>query len=228
MSKIISHEEAAKLIKNGNTIMVGGFGETGYPYEMIKTLHRTDIEHLTIMGSDGDFEGSPKGEFYISGKVDKLIITFCGLNPKISEMNIAGKLDIEFVPQGTFVERIRCGGYGLGGVLTPTGVGTVVEEGKQTLVVKGRKYIVEEPLHADVALIKGAVADTSGNIIFNYAAKNYNPYMAMAADLVIAEVEDIVEVGELEPNHIMLPGMLVDYIVDDRETPNPYKGKGSY
>ena len=121
------------------------------------------------------------------------------------------------MPQGTFIERIRCGGHGLGGVLTPTGVGTLVEEGKQIITVKGKKYLLEEPLRADVAIIKGAVADKFGNLIFNYAARNYNPYMAMAADLVIAEVDKVVEIGELEQNAIMLSGIFVDYIVDNRE-----------
>lgn len=216
MKKIITHDDAARLIRNGQRVMVGGFGYTGFPMEMIKALHRSNVEHLTMIGSDGGIQGDPKGSFYISGKVDKLIITYTGLNPDVGKKHLDGQLDIEFVPQGTFVERIRCGGFGLGGVLTPTGVGTVVEDGKETIERDGKKYLIEGPLKADVAIIKGAVADTFGNLIFNYAARNYNPYMALAADLVIAEVDSVVELGELDQNYIMLSGVFVDHIVDNR------------
>ncbi|MBR0598014.1 CoA transferase subunit A [Sinanaerobacter chloroacetimidivorans] len=216
VNKLISHKEAAGLIQNGQSIMVGGFGDAGYPFEMIKALHQSDLSHLTIMGNDGGCQGDPKGLFYTSGKVDKLIITYCGLNPDVSRQYTEGKLEIEFVPQGTFVERARCGGHGLGGFLTPTGVGTPVEEGKKILEVQGRKYLLEEPLRADVAIIKGAVADKFGNLMFHMVARNYNPLMAMAADLVIAEVDKIVEIGELDQNTIMLSGIFVDYIVDNR------------
>ena len=217
MDKIISHKEAAALIQSGQSIMVGGFGDAGYPFEMIKALHQCDLCHLTILGNDGGCQGDPKGMFYTSGKVDKLIITYCGLNPDVSKDFTDGKLQIEFVPQGTFAERVRCGGHGLGGFLTPTGVGTPVQDGKKIIEVQNKKYLLEEPLHADVAIIKGAVADKFGNLMFNLVARNYNQLMAMAADLVIAEVDEVVEIGTLDKNTIMLSGIFVDYIVNNKE-----------
>lgn len=217
MNKLISHKEAAGLIQSGQSIMVGGFGDAGYPFEMIKELNQCELNHLTIMGNDGGCQGDPKGTLYTSGKVDKLIITYCGLNPDVSKNYTEGKLQIEFVPQGTFVERVRCGGHGLGGFLTPTGVGTPVQEGKNILEVKGKKYLLEEPLHANVAIIKGAVADKFGNLMFHLVARNYNPLMAMAADLVIAEVDKVVQIGALDQNTIMLSGIFVDYIVENGE-----------
>lgn len=217
MNKIITHKEAAKLIKSGQTIMVGGFGDSGYPFEMIKELHTTNINQLTIIGNDGGVAGDPKGKFYTGGQVEKLIISYCGLNPDVSKLYTEGKLDIEFVPQGTLAERIRCGGCGLGGFLTPTGIGTLIEEDKTVMVLEDKEYILEKPLRADVAILKGSKADEFGNIVFNYTSKNYNPSMAMAADMVIAEVDEIVQVGEININEIMLSGIFVDYIVDNRE-----------
>ena len=153
----------------------------------------------------------------INNRVKKLITAHIGLNPVAGELMNAGELEVELVPMGTFAERIRCGGAGLGGFLTPTGVGTVVAEGKQTIELNGREYLLEEPLHADVAILKAWKADKAGNLVYNRCARNYNPAMAMAADLVIVQAENIVEVGELDPDAIMTPGVLVDMIVHMEE-----------
>ena len=146
-----------------------------------------------------------------------LITTHIGLNPVAGQQMFAGELEVEFVPQGTFAERIRCGGAGLGGVLTPTGVGTVVAEGKQVIEVNGRRYLLELPLRAQIAIVPAARADAAGNLVYHRCGRNFNPMMAMAADLVIAEAEEVVEVGQLDPDEIMTPGVCVDMVVKERE-----------
>jgi len=153
------------------------------------------------------------GKLVAAGRVKKVIASHVGLNKKTGELYNAGELELELVPQGTFVERIRAAGFGLGGFLTPTGVGTVVEEGKQVLEVNGKKYILELPLRADVALIRAHKADRMGNLTYFGTNRNFNPAMATAADLVIAEVDSIVDPGELDPNNIVTPGLLVDILV---------------
>ena len=143
----------------------------------------------------------------------RLTASHVGLNPKVAEQMNDGTLEVVLVPQGTLAERIRCGGTGLGGVLPPTGIGTVVAEGKQVIQVDGRDYLLEKPLHAEVAVVKAWKADTSGNLVYRRAGRNFNPLMAMAADFVIAEVEELVEVGQLDPDEVMTPGVCVDLVV---------------
>ena len=153
----------------------------------------------------------------LNKRVKKLITSHIGLNPIAGEQMNHGEMEVELVPMGTFAERIRCGGSGLGGILTPTGVGTIVAEGKQVIQVRGRDFLLEEPLHADVAVLKAWKADKMGNLVYHRCARNYNPMMAMAADLVIVEAENIVEVGEIDPDMVMTPGVLVDMIVHFEE-----------
>lgn len=216
MSKVTTLEKAMDLIKDGMTIMVGGFTGVGTPEAFMDELVRRGVKNLTIINNDTgvDIDGI-KGvaKLINNGQVKKCIVSYVGLNRTSGKMMNEGTLEIELVPQGTLAERIRAGGFGLGGVLTPTGVGTKVEEGKQVIEIDGRKYLLEKPLRADVALLKASKADKAGNLIYNYATKNFNPVMATAADVVIAQVDEIVEVGEIHPDHVMTPGIFVDYIV---------------
>lgn len=170
------------------------------------------VHDLTLISNDTGVQGDGVGMLISADAVTKLIASHIGTNPETGRRMIDGRLSVELVPQGTLAERIRCGGAGLGGVLTPTGVGTIAAEGKQEFVIDGRAYLLETPLRADIALIKAWKADRRGNLVYRRSARNFNPVMAMAADLVIAEVEEIVDVGELDPDQIMTPGIFVDVL----------------
>ncbi|MDD2218379.1 MAG: CoA transferase subunit A [Eubacteriales bacterium] len=213
MDKIISYDQAMTFIKNGSRIMLSGFGDIGVALGFVKRILSSDLHDLTIIDNDGGYPDEPKGQLIISGKVSKLITTFIGLNPEASKLYHAGELNIEFIPQGTFVEAVRAAGYGLGGVLTKTGLGTMLGEGRQTVNIDGDYYLIEKPIKGDIALIRAKQSDKFGNLIFDYCERNYAPYMAMAADLVIAEVKEIVNPEEWDPNNIMVPGIFIDYIV---------------
>jgi len=216
MSKVSTLEKAMDLIKDGMTIMVGGFAGVGTPEAFMDELVKRGVKNLTIINNDTGVDGDGvKGvaKLINNGQVKKCIVSYVGLNRESGRMMNAGTLEIELVPQGTLAERIRAGGFGLGGVLTPTGVGTKVEEGKQVLEIDGRKYLLEKPLRADVALLKASKGDKAGNLIYNGATKNFNMVMATAADIVIAQVDELVEIGEINPDHVMTPGIFVDYIV---------------
>ena len=223
---VMSAEEAATHIKKGSSLMVGGFNYGGVPYTLIDALvaQGTGDLHLiandTLYANDTHPEGVGHGKLVVNRQVRKVTASHVGLNRATQKLFNEGLLELELVPQGSFVERIRCGGFGLGGVLTPTGVGTIHEEGKQVLEVDGKKYILELPLKADVALIKGYRADRWGNLTYFGTNRNFNPAMATAADLVIAEVDAIVPAGELDANEIVTPGILVDILV--------LKGDGYY
>ena len=166
-----------------------------------------------MISNDTSYADVGHGRLVAAGQIKKVIASHIGINKKTGEQYNAGTLELELVPQGTFVERIRAGGFGLGGFLTPTGVGTKVEEGKQVIEVNGKKYLLELPLRADVALIRGHRADRMGNLTYFGTNRNFNPTMATAADLVIAEVDSIVDVGELDPDNVVTPGILVDILV---------------
>jgi acetate CoA/acetoacetate CoA-transferase alpha subunit len=212
MPKILSIPEAVAKVQSGNTVMIGGFMTCGAPVNLIAELARRGVHDLTLISNDTGVQGDGVGMLISADAVTKLIASHIGTNPETGRRMIDGRLSVELVPQGTLAERIRCGGAGLGGVLTPTGVGTIAAEGKQEFVIDGRAYLLETPLRADIALIKAWKADRRGNLVYRRSARNFNPVMAMAADLVIAEVEEIVEVGELDPDQSMTPGIFVDVL----------------
>lgn len=210
---VIAAAEAAALVKNGATLMIGGFMDAGSPQTMIDALVESGARDLTIIVNDTAFPGQGIGKLIASRQVTKLIVSHIGTNKDTGNLMNAGDLEVQLVPQGTLVERIRAGGAGLGGFLTPTGVGTVIEQGKSKIPINGVDYLLELPLRADVALINGAIVDRSGNVVYHGSARNFNPPMATAADLVIVEAERLVEVGEIDPDHVVTPRIFVDYIV---------------
>lgn len=213
MDKVKTIKEAMDHIKDGMTVMIGGFLGTGTPEKFIDYLIEKNVKDLTIIGNDTGFPDRGIGRLIVNKQAKKVIVSHIGTNPETGKQMHAGELEVVLVPQGTLAEQIRAAGAGLGGVITPTGVGTIVEEGKQKIEINGRTYLIELPIRADVALIKGAKVDEKGNIYYHHAARNFNPLMAMAADLVIVEAEELVEVGEIHPNDVMTPGIFVDMIV---------------
>lgn len=212
MPQILSLQDAAALVKSGSTVMIGGFLTCGTPVNLVRELASRGLHNLTVIANDTGVQGNGIGMLITAGAVTRLITSHIGTNPETGRRMMDGEIEVELVPQGTLAERIRCGGAGLGGVLTPTGVGTIVAEGKQEITVGGRTYLLEEPLRAQVALIKAWKADRKGNLIYRKSARNFNPVMALAADLVIAEVEEIVDVGEIDPDQVVTPGLFVDFL----------------
>lgn len=217
MNKLISVDEAVNMIHDGMTIMVGGFLGRKNPFRIVDALIKKGIKDITLIANDTAFPEVGIGKLVVNKQVKKLIVSHIGTNKESGRQMNEGELEVELVPQGTLVERIRAAGAGLGGILTPTGIGTVVAEGKEVVKVDGREYLLEKPLRADVALISGAVADKAGNVRYRKAARNFNPIMAAAADLVIVEADEIVEAGEIDPDDVMTPGIFVDYVVGGRE-----------
>ncbi|WP_094603125.1 Acetate CoA-transferase subunit alpha [Sporomusa silvacetica DSM 10669] len=213
MTKITTVEQAMEKIRNESTIMIGGFVGCGTPDKLIDAMIDKKLDNLTIIANDTSFPEQGIGKLIAAKRVKKLIASYIGANPETGRQMQANELEVELVPQGTLAERIRSGGAGLGGVLTPTGLGTVVAEGKEIIVVDGQNFLLEKPLKAEFALIKAHKADESGNLVFRRSARNFNPVLATAADIVVAEVQEIVPVGELDPDEVMLPGIFVDYIV---------------
>jgi acetate CoA/acetoacetate CoA-transferase alpha subunit len=206
-------EAAVALIPDGASLMVGGFMGVGTPERMIDELVRQGRRGLTVIANDTALPGTGIGKLVTAGALRKVVASHIGLNPETQQQMLAGKLEVELVPQGTLIERIRAGGHGLGGILTPTGVGTVVEEGKRKIEVDGRSYLLETPLRADFALVQAFMADYLGNLVYALTARNFNPVIAMAGATVIAEVEQIVPVGMVSPDHVVTPAVLVDYLV---------------
>ncbi|WP_156290053.1 acetate CoA-transferase subunit alpha [Oceanobacillus salinisoli] len=213
MNKLITIEEARELFRDGMTIMSGGFMGVGTSEKLVSAVLASEAKDITLISSDTSLEETGVGPLISNNQVKKVIASHIGTNPITGKKMIAGEIDVELVPQGTLAERIRAGGSGLGGVLTPTGVGTMVEEGKATLEIDGKEYLLEKPLHADIAILKAYKADKAGNLVFRQSARNFNPIMALAADLVVVEVEELVEVGELDPDTVVTPGVLVDNIL---------------
>jgi len=205
--------EALEHVKDGMTIIIGGFLGTGNPHKLIDGLLEKGVKDLTIIANDTAFPEIGIGKLIVNRRVKKAIVSHIGTNPETGNQMNAGELEVNLVPQGTLIEQIRAAGAGLGGVLTPTGIGTVVEEGKQKIEIDGKEYLLEKPLKADVALVFGSTVDKKGNIFFNKTTRNFNLFAATAADTVIVEAEKLVEVGELDPNLVMVPGLFVDYIV---------------
>ena len=212
MDKRISLQDAVSKVKDGMVVMVGGFRGAGSPTAILDALAESGVKDLTLICNDTAYPDVAHGKLITNKQVKKLIVSHIGTNPKTSEQLNSGELKIEFAPQGTLAERIRAAGAGLGGVLTTTGMGTVVAEGKETVTVDGKTYLLEKPLKADVALIGATVADESGNLVYVGTTQNFNPLMATAADLVIAEAEKVVKVGEIAPEAVHTPAMFVDYI----------------
>lgn len=217
INKMRTAAEAVADIKDGATIMVGGFMATGTPEILIDALVEKGVKNLTIICNDAGVPGRGVGKLLSNGQIKTLIASHVGLNPEVAQrMNTdveADKLECILVPQGTLAERIRAGGAGLGGFLTPTGVGTIVADGKQVINIEGRDYLLELPLKADFAFIRGSVTDKFGNTTYNQATRTFNPMMATAAETVIVGAVDIVEVGEIDPNNVVTSGIFVDYIV---------------
>ena len=211
MDKRISLQDAVSKVKDGMVVMVGGFLGAGSPTAILDALAASGVKDLTLICNDTAYPDVAHGKLITNKQVKKLIVSHIGTNPNTSEQMNSGELKIEFAPQGTLAERIRAAGAGLGGVLTTTGMGTVVAEGKETVTVDGKTYLLEKPLRADVALIGATVADESGNLVYVGTTQNFNPLMATAADLVIAEAEKVVKVGEIAPEAVHTPAMFVDY-----------------
>jgi len=212
VDKIRTIDEAASYIKDGMTVAVGGFIGAGTPEKLIDAVIAKGIKDLTLICNDTAFPDKGVGKWVVNRVVSRIIVSHIGTNPETGRQMNAGELKVELVPQGTLAERVRAAGAGLGGILTPTGIGTVAEEGKEKITVNGKEYLLELPLKADVALLKGSIVDKKGNIYYKKATRNFNPLMATAADLVIVEAEKIVEVGELDPTDVMTPSIFVDVI----------------
>ncbi len=217
MNKEVSLKEAMSHIKSGQTVMVNGFLGVKSPETVIDAMVKQEIGDLTLIATDTAMPGKGASKLIAKRLVKKLYASHIGTNPETGRQMNSDELDVELVPQGTLAERIRCGGSGIGGFLTPTGAGTLVEEGKQKLTIDGKDYILELPLHADVAVIRGSVVDRMGNVYYRGTTKNFSIVMAMAADYVIVEADLIVEVGELGPDMIMTPGVFVDAIIQTEE-----------
>ena len=211
MKGALKPEAAAALIPEGASLMIGGFMAVGTPERLIDALVARGVGKLTIIANDTAMPGKGIGKLVSAGLVTRVITSHIGLNPETQAKMIAGEIEVELVPQGTLVERIRAGGMGLGGVLTPTGLGTEVEIGKQTIEVQGQRFLVETPLKADFALIGAWQADYVGNLSYLLTAHNFNPIMALAGKTVIAEPESIVPVGVIPPDAVKTPGVLVDH-----------------
>lgn len=213
MKGALKPEAAAALIPEGASLMIGGFMAVGTPERLIDALVARGVGKLTIIANDTAMPGKGIGKLVSAGLVARVITSHIGLNPETQAKMIAGEIEVELVPQGTLVERIRAGGMGLGGVLTPTGLGTEVEIGKQTIEVQGQRFLVETPLKADFALIGAWQADYVGNLSYLLTAHNFNPIMALAGKVVIAEPESIVPVGVIPPDAVKTPGVLVGHLL---------------
>ena len=213
MSKFISIEEAVSKVKDGMTIMVGGFLANGTPNKIVDALAKSGVKNLTLICNDTAYPDKGVGQLIANKQVKKLFVSHIGTNPHTSEKMNSGELEIEFCPQGSLAERVRAGGCGLGGILTQTGMGTIVAEGKQIVNVDGKDYLLEKPLRADIALVGASLGDKAGNLVYRGTSQNFNPLMASAADLVIAEVNELVEVGEIAAENVKTPSIMVDFIV---------------
>lgn len=206
-------EEAVRLIESGSTVMVGGFGYSGVPLRLIQALEKTDVRDLTVISDN--IERESLGILVKAGKIKKAIGTYFTTNPDVVDAYHAGELEVELLPQGTFCEAIRAGGSGIPAFYTPTGVGTALAKGKEVRNFDGKPYLLERALRGDVSLIRAHKADELGNLVYYKTARNFNPLMAMASDLVIAEVDEIVPTGSLDPEAIITPHVFVDILVTE-------------
>lgn len=212
-SKIATLEEALMHIEDGCRLMYGGFGGIGTPPTLVQGILDKGVKDLIAIGNDSGFPDIGIGRLVTAGRVKKLIASHIGSNPNAGRLMTEGKMDVEFSPQGTLAERVRAGGVGLGGILTDIGIGTIAEEGKEKIQVGGKEYLVESALTADVSIVCALKADTLGNLIYDKSARNFNPLVAMAGNFTIAEVEEIVPAGSLDPECIITPGIYVDMVI---------------
>jgi 3-oxoacid CoA-transferase subunit A len=218
MTKVIaSADDAVALVPDGATIMMGGFGLAGIPENLIAALHRRGTRQLTIISNNAGIDAFGIGLLLQSRQVRKMISTYVGENREFERQFLQKEIEVELIPQGTFAERIRAGGAGIGGFFTPTGVGTLVAEGKETREFDGRSYVLELPLTADFAFVKAFRGDHAGNLVYRKTARNFNPVMATAARCTIAEVEQLVAPGEIDPDHVHTPGIFVTHILQGRD-----------
>lgn len=213
INKIITIDQAVDKVKDGMSIMVGGFLANGTPEDLIDALVTKNVKNLTLVCNDTGFPDKGVGKMVVAKQFKKIIASHVGTNPETANQMNSGETEVCLVPQGTLAEQVRCGGTGLGGFYTPTGIGTEVEEGKEKKIINDKEYILELPLRADVAILRAKTVDKKGNIVFAKSGRNFNPLMAMAADLVIVQADKIVEIGEIDPEHVMCSGIFVDYIV---------------
>jgi len=214
MNKVLSDvDAAAAMIGDGATVLVGGFGLCGIPETLIKALHARGAKRLTVVSNNAGVDGFGLGILLESRQVKRMVATYVGENKEFERQCLAGELEVDLVPQGTFAERIRAGGAGIGGFFTRTGFGTVAADGKETRVIDGRGHVLEAPLRGDFALIKAWKGDTRGNLVYRKTARNFNPVMATAAQITIAEVEHLVEPGEIDPDQVVTPGIYVRYVL---------------
>jgi 3-oxoacid CoA-transferase subunit A len=224
LSKVFPSSKAAVAdLRSGITLLVGGFGICGMPHNLCKALsERRDVTGIRLVSNAGGVNGWGAGLLFESRQVRAMLASRVGPACKAYENQVmAGEIELELVPQGTFAERIRAGGAGIGGFFTPTGAGTVVAEGKESRVIDGREYILEKPVRGDVAFVKAWKADPAGNLVYRLSAGNFNHVMAMAADVTIAEVEEIVPLGAIPPEHVHTPGIFVQRIVAGEEPEKP-------
>lgn len=213
MDKAVSLDQAMEKLRSGLTILIPGFVNTGVPETLVKGIIDKGYTDLRIISNNTSVKGRGIGLLVQENRIKHITCSHIGSNPETVEKVVAGEIDVTFVPQGTLCERVRAGGAGIGGILTPTGLGTPIAEGKQVIELDGQKYLLEKALRGDVALIHAWKADRMGNVVYRRTARNFNQIFATAADFVIVEAEEIVEVGELDPDLIMTPGCLVDMIV---------------
>ena len=214
--KVLSVQQAVAMIPDGARLMIGGFMGVGTPERLVDEIVRQGKRDFTVIANDTAKPGTGIGKLVTAKCVRTAIVSHIGLNPETQKQMMEGELAVELVPQGTLAERIRAGGYGLGGILTPTGVGTVVEEGKRKIDVDGNEYLLETPLRADFALVHAFLADYLGNLAYALTARNFNPLMAMAGTTVIALAEHVVPVGLIAPDHVVTPAPIIDYIVANK------------
>ncbi|HWI48521.1 MAG TPA: CoA transferase subunit A [Rummeliibacillus sp.] len=222
MDKIVSLEEIRQVFKNDQRILVGGFGISGTPLSVLDQILETDAENLEIVSNNLGDSGMGLHKVFMAGKIKKAIGSFFTINKEAVEAWSKGELEIELLPQGTLAEAIRCGGAGIGGFYTKTAVGTELSKNKEIREIDGIRYVFEKSIRGNVALIKASKADRLGNLVYHTTARNFNPMMATAADIVIAEVDEIVEIGELDSEQIVTPHVYIDYIVQ-----STYKKEGS-
>jgi len=211
--KTISVTDAVALIPDGATLMIGGFMGVGTPERVVDELVKQAKRNLTVIANDTAVPGRGIGKLVDAGLIARTIASHIGLNPETQKQMIAGKMAVDLIPQGTLIERIRAGGCGLGGVLTPTGVGTLVEKGKQRIEVDGKSYLLETALQADFAMVHAFLADYAGNLAYALTARNFNPVIAMAGKTTIVSVEHVVPIGVISPDHVITPAPLVDFLV---------------
>ncbi|WP_264171431.1 CoA transferase subunit A [Clostridium algidicarnis] len=215
MNKVVELEDVKHLFKDGMTIMIGGFLGCGSAHDIIDYIVDLNIKDLTVITNDTCYPGTGVGKLLLNGQIKKLIASYIGGNNDTGRLMNEGKLEAELIPQGTLAEKIRAGGSGLGAVITATGVGTIVEDGKDKLTIDGKEYLIELPLRADMSILRGTIVDESGNIFYRGTTKNFNPVMAMASDIVIVEAEKVVKLGNLDAENVHTPSVLVDYVIKE-------------